>query len=1023
MHTPRHRHFFTYTLEHLIGAAFIIVLSVSVGYVAQAQSTAGGTSPSTIYTPDTIPPTAPVLHLTSVTTSSVSLLWEGATDNVGVAGYRLFKNGAVLANLTGTSYIDSSSLTPGSTIGYSVVAVDSAGNVSPQSNTSIAQMPISNTTTSTDSTLIPPALQLGTVASGKVDLLWTASTTSGNTVPYGYSIYRNSTVIANVTTTSYIDSTSLAPGTSYFYYVKSVSSAGAVSLPSNTVTATMPVTSTPPPPPSNTTTPTASFGATAAPITDCTTGKPLTEVFLVISDAAGGKFQITSDNGFSNAPFEWGRYSLANGHYYWKAVSASGYAITGDSAGTFTLSGECIAPAVTLSTPIPVSATTVAGTGVNTSDIFPITYAENLLIVPTVSIDNVRLKATDPVSGNVTFDVVAQGMTRAIFVIESTKTGKQFIDKNLGVVHKDATSEWSVVWNSANMPNGDYVLSALTDNRSGTTFISKRVSFIVRNQTVSSIGTAGTGVVSTTAQVMPVIKVFVDNNAVPINALDFNDETVELRVAAASAKKVTFFATIPGKSAPLELGKGVIDDLLSGRALDVWTFSWNGKKADQNAYKLFARVLYLDGTVTESSPMLLRIDHTPPAPLSGDNAADASTTIGDESAMTPEQKEDILTRVTSPALCTTALECKVFCKSIAESDSTCKAFAQNAIHEDIPVISIADDISKERLENMLTDPRKRFKYLPESITHASEFIDYCADPSHADICMKALEQNDLATTESLDKKKQDLIRSREEEKKLLSERTGARAFIDTDKDGVTDYDEVNIYHTNPEDPDTDHDGFPDGEEILAHTNPNGRKAIRVGEAEVTGSTSIVSLPASEGVTLEDPLIAGVTQKELLSVSNVVVDEVGFDDNGMSTAKKLKFTGRALPNSYVTLYIFSDPIVVTVKADASGEWTYTLDKELPNGSHQVVSAIVSGGGHILAKSAVLPFVKEAAAVSVGANALLPTQRTPGFFSGASLYAFIAILLGLLGVAFSIIGFVVHQRSPQGSDVLFPNAKDK
>ena len=117
MHTPRHRHFLIYTLEHLIGAAFIIVLSVSVGYVAQAQSTAGGTSSSTIYTPDTIPPTAPVLHLTSVTTSSVSLSWEGATDNVGVAGYRLFKNGAVLANLTGTSYIDISNLTPGSKIG------------------------------------------------------------------------------------------------------------------------------------------------------------------------------------------------------------------------------------------------------------------------------------------------------------------------------------------------------------------------------------------------------------------------------------------------------------------------------------------------------------------------------------------------------------------------------------------------------------------------------------------------------------------------------------------------------------------------------------------------------------------------------------------------------------------------------------------------------------------------------------------------------------------------------------------
>ena len=941
--STHHRHFLTYTFEHLFGAAFIIVLSTAVGYVAQAQSI-GATATTTLnIILDTTAPSAPVLHLGNVSSNSITFVWDGAADNVGVAGYQLYKNGVAIASQTSNSYTDSSNLTSGSIIAYAVKAFDAAGN---------------------------------------------------------------SSLLSEVTTV-------LVP-------------AKVSDTPISTTTATTVNTPTPVPTPTPTpaqaasTLPSVSYGATVAPITDCANGKPLTEVFLVISDAVGGKFQLSSDNGISGALFEWGRYQLANGRYTWKAVPASGYSIIGDASGSFTISGECL----TKVTPPAVTATSGASATpeVTTSNSLPIKYVENTSFVPTISIDNVRIKESDSVSGNVNFTVVAQGMTRSIFVIEGAKIGKQFIDKKLGVVHKDGTNEWTVAWNTRSLPNGDYVLAALLDNSSGTTVISKRVAFTIKNDTAAA-ATLPTGVISTSAIVLPTIKVFVDNGAISPDALVFNNETIELRVAAANAKKVTFYALVSGKSGPLELGRGVIDDLLSGRSLDVWTFSWNAKKADQNAYKLFARVLNLDGTVTESSPMLLRIDHAPLAPLSGDNAADASTTIGGESVMTPAQKEDILARVTSPALCTTALECKVFCKSIVGSDSTCKAFAQNAIHEDIPVTSIADDISKERLENMLTDPKKRFKYLPESITHASELIDYCADPSHADICIKTLQQNDLATTESLDKKKEDLIRSRDEEKKLLSERTGARAFIDTDKDGVADYDEVNIYHTNPEDPDTDHDGFPDGEEILAHTNPNGRKAIRVGEAEVTGSTSIASLPASEGVTLEDPLIAGVTQKELLSVNNVVVGEVGFDSNGTSTAKKLKFTGSALPNSYVTLYIFSDPIVVTVKADASGEWTYTLDKELPNGSHQVVSAITNDGGHILAKSVALPFVKEAAAVSVGANALLPTQRTPGFFSGASLYAFIAILLGLLGVAFSIIGFVVHQRSPQGSDVLFPNAKDE
>ena len=122
-----------------------------------------------------------------------------------------------------------------------------------------------------------------------------------------------------------------------------------------------------------------------------------------------------------------------------------------------------------------------------------------------------------------------------------------------------------------------------------------------------------------------------------------------------------------------------------------------------------------------------------------------------------------------------------------------------------------------------------------------------------------------------------MIVSRDAEKALLTERTGARAFIDSDRDGITDYDEVHISHTNPDISDTDKDGIPDGEELLARTNPNGRDARADSAlAERTGSTTgadVPSRPASEGITLEDPLIAGVTQKELLSVNDVVAEEL------------------------------------------------------------------------------------------------------------------------------------------------------
>lgn len=42
---------------------------------------------------------------------------------------------------------------------------------------------------------------------------------------------------------------------------------------------------------------------------------------------------------------------------------------------------------------------------------------------------------------------------------------------------------------------------------------------------------------------------------------------------------------------------------------------------------------------------------------------------------------------------------------------------------------------------------------------------------------------------------------------------------DTDGDGLSDYDEINVYHTSPYIKDTDSDGIPDGEEIKRGTDP------------------------------------------------------------------------------------------------------------------------------------------------------------------------------------------------------------
>ena len=79
---------------------------------------------------DTTPPSAPTgLHVTGTTSASVSLAWTASTDNVGVTGYQVYRDGTQVATVPGTSYTDSG-LTPSTGHAYTVRARDAAGNQS-----------------------------------------------------------------------------------------------------------------------------------------------------------------------------------------------------------------------------------------------------------------------------------------------------------------------------------------------------------------------------------------------------------------------------------------------------------------------------------------------------------------------------------------------------------------------------------------------------------------------------------------------------------------------------------------------------------------------------------------------------------------------------------------------------------------------------------------------------------------------------------------------------------------------------
>ncbi len=82
---------------------------------------------------DTTPPTVPTDVVAAVNGASVALSWTASTDNVGVKGYLVHRNGSFLAWVPqGTTFVDDTAVA-GQPQSYEIRAQDRAGNNSPPS--------------------------------------------------------------------------------------------------------------------------------------------------------------------------------------------------------------------------------------------------------------------------------------------------------------------------------------------------------------------------------------------------------------------------------------------------------------------------------------------------------------------------------------------------------------------------------------------------------------------------------------------------------------------------------------------------------------------------------------------------------------------------------------------------------------------------------------------------------------------------------------------------------------------------
>ncbi len=219
----------SYTDSGLTASTMYSYTVTAYDAAANFSAPSAALSVSTTATPDTLPPSVPsLLKTTAITSTSISLAWTASTDNVGVTGYNVFRNGTQIGTSATASYSDTG-LTVNAAYSYTVSAFDAAMNTSAQS------VALAASTVDTTAPSVPTLLKTTAIASTSISLAWTAST--DNVAVTGYKVFRNGTQVGTSATASYTD-TGLAVATMYSYTVSAYDAAMNNSAQSAAVVAT-----------------------------------------------------------------------------------------------------------------------------------------------------------------------------------------------------------------------------------------------------------------------------------------------------------------------------------------------------------------------------------------------------------------------------------------------------------------------------------------------------------------------------------------------------------------------------------------------------------------------------------------------------------------------------------------------------------------------------------------------------------------------------------------------------------------
>jgi chitodextrinase len=377
---------------------------------------------TTSLAPDTAaprPPGSPAV--TAQTQTALTMSWAASTDDVGVTGYNLYRDGSKVATTTATSFTFGG-LACGTTYALAVEAFDAAGNVSGRSATGGSTSGCPDTTPPTAPADLVPSGSTTTTAS----LTWSASSDDRGVT--GYGVYVNGGLRTSTTSTAATVG-GLPCGTSYPAAVDATDAAGNRSAKATTTisTAACPSDASPPSTPASLTVSSQTQSSVVLSWAPSTDDVGVTGYGLFLGGSPNGMTGATS------ATFSF----LACGSTYLLGVDAF------DSAGNTS------------------AVATISARTAGCPDVTP----------PSVALTAPSDGAT--VSGLVAVKASAQdnvGVVGVQFRLDGAKLGPE-----------DGAAPYEVSWNSAAATNGTHTLGADARDAGGNVTSSVAVAITVGN--------------------------------------------------------------------------------------------------------------------------------------------------------------------------------------------------------------------------------------------------------------------------------------------------------------------------------------------------------------------------------------------------------------------------------------------------------------------------------------------------------------------------------------------------------------